>query len=146
MDSEFEKRVWQRVRGETPTVDLPALAAAEAMLTETYGNLLTCIPARCKQGLQCLHRHARDRYWCLAGLHALEDAPPPAGNNAAEKGNSYLTILRKCYCRTLQAAENYSRLSEDPSFGAVFTQLCADTRQDLYCILQMIGRLSTSRI
>lgn len=138
-DEAMEKRVWERVRGETPSRSLQMLATAERANAAVYLRLMRLAQGPQKLLLRQLFERERRHGQILCGIHMLTADKPLSVRTAPPAADTLAVALRKCYAATLQAAGEYERRSQDPEYGPAFRQLAAQEREHCTMLLELLA-------
>ena len=134
-DSHEQLKIWQRVRGNAPTIDgLPGLAARaltqsalyEALSRQTQGpgrNILLHLRDAQLENARCI----KGVYRMITGVAMKVVAVPPTVENLE-------ISLRKSYGQSLKTLNAYQARANDSEYGGVFQCLTAK-EQSLCCKL-----------
>lgn len=144
-NEEMAQRVWQRVRGEAEPVqslgNLQALLAGEVDAAAVYTRLAKALPDKAvsfrKLSEDC--RHIAD---CLMGIRFLESGQRPKVKPLPAKTERIEPLLRKCYFRCLQSAEQYEQRKYSREYGSVFMALAEKKREHCLILLEILGALA----
>ena len=130
MEELTEKRVWQRVRGETEILD-----RVRSCLTD-QGGLLNAYRSFSRRGglWRRLYEGKQEQVSCLRGLVRVL-----TGQGAARPGGNALPDLAACFDRERRLLLELTELSRNPDFGPIFAILL--DRQKAICrlVLELLG-------
>ena len=130
MEELTEKRIWQRVRGETEVLDRVRLCLADqGPLLNAYRNL-----ARRGGTWRRLYEGKLEQVSCLRGLVRVL-----TGQGAARPGGNGLPDLAACFDRERRLLLELTELSRNADFGPIFAILL--DRQKAICrlVLELLG-------
>ncbi len=130
-DPALAQRVWQRVQGDAAgsSADLLPLITGELTNAEVYR----------KGNYPALYRQARQTAACLQGVYRLMTGAPAHVTNLPEKPSP--PALLRCYSRCLSGLAFYRRHTDDPEYGAAFSQLFQQAQTQCGLLLEVIGKL-----
>ena len=143
-DPEKAARVWGRVQGNSDTVSvgLQGLLTQAVFDEKAYIALSRQIPGTAGQILQKLARQEQKHIACLKGICALVRGAAPEIPLAPAQVESIDGALRKCYRNALQSLSAYEGRISDPDYGAAFSILAQEKRQQCLQILSLLGNCS----
>ncbi len=130
-DPALAQRVWQRVQGDASgsCAELLPLITGELTNAELYR----------KGNYPALYRQARRTAACLQGVYRLMAGAPAHVTALPEKPSA--AALFRCYSRCLSGLAFYRRHTDDPEYGAAFSQLAQQTQTQCGLLLEVIGNL-----
>ena len=140
LDEALEKRVWQRIHGQSLAMGLQSLAAAEQSQAAVYLMLSRLNQSTHRPLLRQLYEREKDHGRCINGISLLRDGRELTVHTAPPVNERPDTALRKCYAQTLRAIQAYRQLEEDEEYGHVFRVLRHQEEENCALILQLIGR------
>ena len=142
-DSELEKRVWKRVRGEEQPapMGLKGLMAAEQNEAAVYLMLARQMQGKEKNVLRRMFEQEQMHATCLRGMHMVMTGQPLAVRTPPVTPQTPEIALRKCYGRKLRTMAEYENRTNDREYGAVFAQLAQQEREHCLQLLEILGNL-----
>ena len=143
IDPALEQRVWKRVRGESAPAPegLQALVAAAQSEAAVYLMLSRQLQGREKALLRRLFEEEQTNAAMLRGIHRLITGQTLAVRTPSPEPEIPESALRKCYGRTLRAAESYESRVSDREYGCLFSAMAQREYQHLSVIAEILGIL-----
>lgn len=143
-DSAKAARVWQRVRGEEeePNRQQGLLQLISEEQSDATQYLVLSRQFRGKQTslLQKMHEKARASAAALRGIYYLLTGEHPASTVLPPHQRNREAVLRRCYVGSVQRLGEYEARSADPEHGCVYAKLAADTQEQCFRILILLGK------
>lgn len=145
VDPKLQARVWERVRSGAQLPDAPREDGVAGLLAEQWAVAAACLQlarqsqAREAEALRTLFRRAQSQVSCLRGIHTMMTGRRPAVRTVQPEKETFESALRRCYTRELACLRAYEARAQDAAFGAAFSRLAEQTREDCRTILELIG-------
>ena len=133
MEETMEKRVWQRVRGETDRVQvLRECLSRQGKLRSAYRTLS-------RRGGKCrlLLEYKENQIACLRGLLRVLTGQSAAGPRCAEGKVDLLDV----FAGERQLLEELTDLARDPELGPVLSALAEGQKKHLRLLLEVMGTM-----
>ena len=144
-NEEMARRVWQRVQGEAEPVqslgNLQALLAGEVDAAAVYARLGKAFPEKAAV-FRKLSEDCRKMADCLVGIRFLESGQRSKAKPLPAKTERIDTLLRRCYFRCLQSAEQYGQRKYSREYGSVFAALMEKKQEHCLILLEILGSLA----
>ena len=147
-DQEKAARVWQRVKGSSPSPapapnaqGLLGLIAEEWTDATTYLHLSRMFQGKQSAALRKLFEQEQAHAACLKGIYTLATGTRPATRAVPAPTEDPEITLRRCYGREMRCLAEYESRSDHPEYGQVFSRLAAQEQEHLRIILELIGSL-----
>ena len=141
--TELEKRVWQRVKGESPLPqperELAALLAGEAACWAVCGALSRRTEGKNGSKLRQIAEEAQENLACLKGMYLLTTGHMPVVHPTQPSREPVLPALQGQCRRELQLLQQYTLRAGDPECGPVFAGLAQRKREHCTALLQILG-------
>lgn len=142
IDPAMARRVWQRVRGDSP----PAAAGAslQTLMEEAWEDAqLYRQLSRRHRGKRSalflqLYRQTAEQLRLLKGICALTEQCDPVLKPVPGRREPEEIILRRSYGRALQRLRWYADHESDPRYGHVLTQLIRQTQNHTRLLLGLM--------
>lgn len=132
MEGSTEKRVWQRVRGESETVQrLRRMLEEQGVLWGAY----RCLGRRGGK-FRLLLEQKENQITCLRGMLRVL-----TGQCAAHPRPGGEKDLPDCFGREQRLMEELTALGREPDLGPVFAALAEGQKRQLRVLLEVIGTM-----
>lgn len=133
MEETMEKRVWQRVRGETDRArSLRECLARQGRLWSIYRSL-----SRRGGKYRLLLEQKENQIACMRGMMRILTGQTAAHPRCAE----CRVDLMEAFAAEQQLLEELTGFSREPDFGAVFGVMAEGQRKHLRILLEVIGTI-----
>ena len=144
-DRNLEKRVWERIREETPREpdlrNLPALIADEAAAAALYRSLARRVLPRHRDTMLHMAREEQAHRDALMGMYYLTTGRRAAVQVPVPGQSPLEAALRRSYAGELKSIAAYEARSEDPEYGAAFARMAQEEGDHSRWILEILGDL-----
>ena len=134
-------KIWQRVRGETPSVTegLPGLAAGCLARAALYSTLSRQMQGPGKSILQQLQENEQRCARCIKGVFRIADGTQMNPGTVPLSPDKMEVALRKCYGQTLKTLSACNARTFHGEYGPVFTDIAARQRENCCKLAELMG-------